>query len=127
MAQSKLKQLDNQNLRRSLYETGRRESCLVIRDGQELVSFCCNDYLGLSQHPNVKKAASDAILQYGVGAGASRLVTGNHPLYGELERTLAKIKGTVIQQTILPIILLNLSIFKMIFAIVFGISSGILF
>ena len=94
MAQSKLKQLDNQNLRRSLYETGRRESCLVIRDGQELVSFCCNDYLGLSQHPNVKKAASDAILQYGVGAGASRLVTGNHPLYGELERTLAKIKGT---------------------------------
>ena len=94
MAQSKLKELDKRNLRRSLYETGRGESCYVFRDGQELVSFCCNDYLGLSQHPNVKKAASEAILKYGVGAGASRLVTGNHPLYGELERTLAKFKGT---------------------------------
>ena len=71
MAQSKLKQLDQRNLRRSLYETGRGASCLVVRGGQELVSFCCNDYLGLSQHPNVKKAASDAILQHGVGAGAS--------------------------------------------------------
>lgn len=58
------------------------------------ISFASNDYLGLSQHPEVKEAAIRAIENYGVGAGASRLVTGNHPLYAELEALLAKMKGT---------------------------------
>jgi 8-amino-7-oxononanoate synthase len=59
-----------------------------------LTSFCCNDYLGLSQHPSVKQAAHEALEVFGAGAGASRLVTGNHPLYDDLERRLAAIKGT---------------------------------
>jgi 8-amino-7-oxononanoate synthase len=94
MAQAKLQELDQQNLLRSLQETGRDEACNVIRAGQNLISFCCNDYLGLSQHPDVKDAAVNAVLEYGVGAGASRLVTGNHPLYEQLESLLANIKGT---------------------------------
>src|SRR5215470_17400125 len=64
------------------------------RDGRRLLSFSCNDYLNLSQHPAVKAAAIAAIEQYGVGSGASRLVTGNHPLYAELEARLARLKGT---------------------------------
>ena len=51
------------------------------RDGRRLLSFSCNDYLNLSQHPDVIAAAIEATTRYGVGAGASRLVTGNHPLY----------------------------------------------
>ena len=94
MAQAKLQELDQQKLLRSLQETSRDEASNVIRAGQNLISFCCNDYLGLSQHPEVKNAAVNAVLEYGVGAGASRLVTGNHPLYEQLESLLANIKGT---------------------------------
>src|ERR1700691_4022973 len=67
---------------------------MVTRDGKRLLSFSCNDYLNLSQHPDVKAAAIAAIRRFGAGAGASRLVTGNHPLYAELESRLARLKGT---------------------------------
>lgn len=60
-----------------------------MRAEKSLISFSSNDYLGLSQHPEVIKAAVETTHQYGTGAGASRLVTGNHPLYAELEATLA--------------------------------------
>jgi len=63
-------------------------------DGRRLLSFSCNDYLNLSQHPDVITAAIAATARYGVGAGASRLITGNHPLYAELERRLARLKGS---------------------------------
>jgi 8-amino-7-oxononanoate synthase len=66
----------------------------VERNGRRLLSFSCNDYLGLSQHPALKAAAIAAIERHGVGAGASRLVTGDHPLYTELEQRLARLKGT---------------------------------
>jgi len=57
-----------------------------------LLSFSCNDYLNLSQHPAVIAAAMEATARYGVGAGASRLVTGNHPLYGALESRARRAK-----------------------------------
>jgi 8-amino-7-oxononanoate synthase len=50
--------------------------------------------LNFGQRPEIVAAAIDAIKRYGVGAGASRLVTGNHPLYDELETRLARLKGT---------------------------------
>lgn len=81
-------------MRRNLTETARSEGIWVTRDGKRLLSFSCNDYLNLSQHPAVKAAAVAAIETYGVGAGASRLVTGNHPLYAALETRLAGLKGT---------------------------------
>ena len=65
-----------------------------MRDGRRLLSFSCNDYLNLTHHPAIMAAAIEAIERYGVGAGASRLVTGNHPLYAELEARLARLKGT---------------------------------
>src|SRR5690606_28691346 len=46
------------------------------------------------RHPDVVAAGVDATRRYGAGAGASRLVTGNHPLYDTLESTLARLKGT---------------------------------
>ncbi|WP_148116780.1 aminotransferase class I/II-fold pyridoxal phosphate-dependent enzyme, partial [Anaplasma phagocytophilum] len=62
--------------------------------GNELTSFSCNDYMGLSTHDVVKQAAIDAINLYGIGARASRLTTGNHPLYAEIEAKLASLYGT---------------------------------
>jgi 8-amino-7-oxononanoate synthase len=92
-AAAKLAALDRGGLRRALAETA-RGALYVERDGRRLLSFSCNDYLNLSQHPAIKAAAVAATERYGVGAGASRLVTGNHPLYGELETRLARLKGT---------------------------------
>jgi 8-amino-7-oxononanoate synthase len=94
MAERRLVALDERALRRRLSSTARAADGVAARDGAVLTSFCCNDYLGLSQHPFVKQAAHEALEVFGAGAGASRLVTGNHPLYDDLERRLAAIKGT---------------------------------
>src|SRR5882757_7763860 len=93
-AQAKLDALEQRHLRRALTDTVREDGIWVERDGRRLLSFSCNDYLNLTQHPAIKQAAIAAIERYGVGAGASRLVTGNHPLYAELEARLARLKHT---------------------------------
>jgi len=93
-AAQKLAALEQASLRRGLVTTARADGIWVERGGRRLLSFSCNDYLGLSQHPALKAAAFAAIERYGVGAGASRLVTGDHPLYAELEGHLARLKGT---------------------------------
>ena len=93
-AQDKLADLERANLRRTLSETLREDGIWVERDGRRLLSFSCNDYLNLSQHPEIKQAAAEALAVYGAGSGASRLITGNHPLYAALEARLARIKQT---------------------------------
>ncbi len=93
-AEAKLAELEGKHLRRRLADTARLGPNTAVRDGKELVSFCCNDYLNLSHRPGVRQAEIAAIETYGAGAGASRLVTGNHPLYAELEARLARHKGT---------------------------------
>lgn len=93
-AAEKLARLEHKHLRRRLVETAREDGIWVTRGGKRLLSFSCNDYLNLSHHPAVKEAAIAATHAYGVGAGASRLVTGNHPLFGVLEMKLAALKGT---------------------------------
>jgi 8-amino-7-oxononanoate synthase len=93
-AQAKLDDLQRRHLRRALAETVREDGIWVERDGKRLLSFSCNDYLNLTQHPAIKQAAIAAIEEYGAGSGASRLVTGNHPLYAQLEARLARIKQT---------------------------------
>ena len=89
----KLAALEETRLRRSPAVTA-REGIYARRGDRRLMSFSCNDYLNLSQHPAVIKAAVAALNRYGAGAGASRLVTGNHPLYAELEDRLARLKAT---------------------------------
>jgi 8-amino-7-oxononanoate synthase len=93
-AQAKLDDLQRRHLRRALAETLREDGIWVERAGRRLLSFSCNDYLNLTQHTAIKQAAKAAIDQYGVGSGASRLVTGNHPLYAQLEARLSRIKQT---------------------------------
>jgi 8-amino-7-oxononanoate synthase len=92
-AAAKLAALDSGGLRRALAETA-RGALYVERNGRRLLSFSCNDYLNFTQNPQIKAAAIAAIERHGVGSGASRLVTGNHPLYAELEARLARLKDT---------------------------------
>ena len=91
-AEQKLASIEQNGLRRVLDTTSRGLAGAAFRREKRLISFCCNDYLGLSQHPKVRKAAADAIMTFGAGAGASRMVTGNHPLYATLEKSLSEIK-----------------------------------
>jgi 8-amino-7-oxononanoate synthase len=94
VAESRLAALERRRLRRGLATTERTSPTAAVRAGREVVSFSCNDYLGLSRHPDVIAASIEATRRYGVGSGSSRLVNGNHPLYGDLERKLAALKGT---------------------------------
>jgi 8-amino-7-oxononanoate synthase len=91
-ALDKLEDLRRRNLYRVLNETLREDGIWVERGGRQLLSFSCNDYLNLTQHPAIRQAAIAAIEEYGAGSGASRLVTGNHPLYAQLEARLAQFK-----------------------------------
>lgn len=93
-ADEKLASLDAKSLRRRLKPSRRHDGAVVERDGRRLISFSCNDYLGLAHHPLVRAAAAEAALNYGAGAAASRLVTGDHPLLSDLEKGLARLKGT---------------------------------
>ena len=93
-AQAKLNDLKGRHLHRQLSGTFREDGIWVERDGRRLLSFSCNDYLNFTQHPEIKRAAIAAVDRYGAGSGASRLVTGNHPLYAELEGRLARLKKT---------------------------------
>ena len=92
-ARGKLAALEAGDLRRSLRPTARLGDARVAREGRELISFSCNDYLGLSLDPRVIAAGREALARHGAGAAASRRVTGDHPLLGELERRLAAFKG----------------------------------
>jgi 8-amino-7-oxononanoate synthase len=65
----------------------------VCCDGQILLSFCSNDYLGLANHPQVIEAFQRAARRYGVGSGASHLVTGHSTPHHQLEEALAEFTG----------------------------------
>jgi 8-amino-7-oxononanoate synthase len=64
-------------------------STQVSATGQAVVSFASNDYLGLTQHPGVVAAASEALDRYGTGSGSARLIVGSRPIHDELESELA--------------------------------------
>jgi len=61
-------------------------------DGQNLLNFCANNYLGLANDPRMRKAAQKAIDEYGIGPGAVRSIAGTMSLHIELEQRLAEFK-----------------------------------
>jgi glycine C-acetyltransferase len=62
--------------------------------GRELINLSSNNYLGLANDERLKKAAKDATDRYGVGAGAVRTINGTMDIHDELEKTIARFKGT---------------------------------
>ncbi len=91
--EKKLENIAKLNQKRELIDSYRTTDSIIFRNKKKLISFCCNDYLGLTQNKDVIKASISATKIYGVGAGASRLVSGNHELYRKLENSIAKYKG----------------------------------
>ena len=89
-----LKDIKKNNLFRYLREIILLDPIHAIIEGKEVTLFCSNNYLGLTHHKEVIKAAKEALERYGVGAGAARLISGHNPLYTELETALAKFKQT---------------------------------
>jgi 8-amino-7-oxononanoate synthase len=83
---------------RSLYRRLRTidavDGARVSRTNRTLVNFASNDYLGLTQHPELRMAAAEAARRFGAGSGASRLITGTLAIHSELEARLAVFKQT---------------------------------
>ena len=91
--QEQLQALRAQSLHRKLREIGTAQGSEIEIVGRHLVNFSSNDYLGLANDPLLKQAAIAAIEKFGVGAGASRLVSGTQSPHVVLEAALAKWKG----------------------------------
>jgi glycine C-acetyltransferase len=64
----------------------------MIVDGNQVLNFCTNNYLGLANHPRMKEAAEKAIAEWGVGPAAVRSIAGTQELHVELEKRLAAFK-----------------------------------
>ncbi len=93
LLQEELTSLQQQNLYRRLRVLRPLSSVRALCGEKEMLLFCGNDYLGLSHHPEVIHAAVEATRQYGVGAGASRLISGTTELHARLEEEIARFKG----------------------------------
>jgi len=89
----KLADIEQAGLRRSLKWPETAAGRMLAIDGREYVNFGSNDYLGLATDKRLIRASVEATEKFGTGAGSSRLVTGNIPLYRELETKLAAFKS----------------------------------
>ena len=90
----RLDEIRRQGLYRELRRVDSPQSPRVRLDGQSLLNFSSNDYLGLANHPLLKEAAVKAVEQFGSGSGASRLICGSLAPHHELEAALAEFKQT---------------------------------
>ena len=88
----KLKEISNNNQLRKTADVKRGKKNYISINNTNKISFSCNDYLSLSLNKEVINSANKATKKYGVGAGASRLITGNHFLYSILEDKIKKFK-----------------------------------
>ena len=89
-----LQALRARSLHRKLREIGTPQGPEIEIVGRQLVNFSSNDYLGLANDPLLREAATDAIAEFGVGAGASRLISGTLTPHVRLETALARWKET---------------------------------
>ena len=89
-----LGEIRDAGLWRELREIESAQSASIKFGGREFINFSSNDYLGLAGHPALAQAAREAIEQFGIGSGASRLICGSLQPHHELELALAKWQGT---------------------------------
>ncbi len=90
--EQELKKLEAQHLRRQLRIVESPADTTITIEGRKLISMASNNYLGLANHPAIKQAAIKAIEQWGVGAGAARLISGTMRPHQQLEEDLAHFK-----------------------------------
>ncbi len=93
MFEHQIDDLKSLSLLRTLRTVESISGTRAVINGRELTLFCTNDYLGLSGHPAVKKAAREAVDALGFGAGSAPLIAGRTAYQERLERELATLKG----------------------------------
>ncbi|WP_418903716.1 8-amino-7-oxononanoate synthase [Pokkaliibacter plantistimulans] len=91
--QARLKERQQQHLYRQRRTLEGAQQPEVVLDGQRYLAFCSNDYLGLANDPRLKQSAIEAVQRYGVGSGASHLVSGHSAEHHALEEELAVFTG----------------------------------
>ena len=87
-----IKDLETLHLRRQLRIVESPSDTTITFEGRRFIAMASNNYLGLANHPTVKRAAIEAIEQWGVGAGAARLISGTMTPHDQLEQDLAQYK-----------------------------------
>ncbi len=91
--EERLAELERLGLGRRLRLVCGPQGPTVLLDGKPVLLLCSNNYLGLADHPRVREAAAEAAMRWGVGAGASRLVSGTMTIHRRLEERLAAFAG----------------------------------
>ncbi len=94
MLQARLRDRDIHAIRRRLRPLDSGIGPRVVVDGRSVIQLCSNDYLGLAAHPAVTRAAAEAALEYGAGAGSARLIVGSCAPHAALEGDIARLKQT---------------------------------
>jgi 8-amino-7-oxononanoate synthase len=87
--EQRLAELERLGLNRRLRMVSGPQGPRVLLDDEDVLLLCSNNYLGLADHPRVREAAAEAAMRWGVGAGASRLVSGTMTIHSRLEERLA--------------------------------------
>jgi len=89
-----LEDLCKKGLHRQMVPVAATQGTRSLIGGRECLILSSNNYLGLTHHPAVMRAARAAVDEWGTGSGGSRLTTGNYGLHGKLEQEIASFKGT---------------------------------
>jgi len=92
--QDEIDDLKKRGLYRELRTVEGEQDSSVVINGKRVLMFSSNNYLGLANHPVLKKASMDAASRYGTGSGGSRLISGNMEVHRTLEKELALFKRT---------------------------------
>lgn len=92
--QAELDEMKSQGIFRTLIPLESDQGAKVVINGKEVIQLSSNNYLGLTSHPRLRKAALDAIKTYGSGTGSVRTIAGTFSMHEELEKKLAKFKHT---------------------------------
>jgi 8-amino-7-oxononanoate synthase len=92
--ENQLAVLSEQQLRRQLRQVQTPTAPSLIVDGQPLIAFCSNDYLGLASDARIVEALREGALRYGAGSGASHLISGHSVAHAQLETRLADMQAS---------------------------------
>src|SRR5690606_35550827 len=85
---------DNGLYKKERIITSPQDAVIKISTGEEVINFCANNYLGLSSHPEVIKAAKDTLDTHGFGMSSVRFICGTQDIHKELEKKIADFYGT---------------------------------
>lgn len=92
--ESERRRREASGLQRTLRPVDGQQDTHLLLDGRRVLSLCSNNYLGIANHPALIEAAQRAARELGIGAGASRLISGSMRIHHDLEERLAAFKGT---------------------------------